>query len=76
MRLSFITILLLSGFSATCQSITGYISGSGKQPLEGATIANTRTGFHAHKNELGAFQIAGTQTGDTLKVMPYYRVYN
>lgn len=68
MRIIFITILLLSGLSATCQTITGYITGSGKQALEGVTISNIRTGHHAHSNELGAFRITDTHTGDTLKV--------
>ncbi|GAA0551136.1 TonB-dependent receptor [Chitinophaga japonensis] len=68
MKATATVLLLLLAATAKCQTITGYITGADKKPLEGATIYHLRTGHHTHSNEFGAFQLAGAGKGDSLKV--------
>jgi outer membrane receptor for Fe3+-dicitrate len=67
MKVTFTAIFLVLGISAQSQ-VTGYITGIGKKPLEGATIYHLRSGHHTHTNEMGAFRLAEARQGDSLKV--------
>ncbi|MFT3824145.1 MAG: TonB-dependent receptor plug domain-containing protein [Chitinophagaceae bacterium] len=61
-------LLLLPALAANAQTITGYVTGSDRKPLEGATIVNLRSGTHAHCNEFGFFRLNNARVGDSLEI--------
>ncbi|MBN8857203.1 MAG: TonB-dependent receptor plug domain-containing protein [Sphingobacteriales bacterium] len=67
-----IYILICSAFfcsvSVSAQTAKGRVIDELSKPLEGAYIANLRSGTHAHVDETGFFIIANTAPGDSIIV--------
>ena len=68
LKQAFTGALLLITACSFAQQVTGYVTGSDKKPLEGATVFNRQTGSHTHCNELGFFKLINTRKGDTIEV--------
>ncbi len=63
-----VLIVIFLHIQANAQNAEGKILDEAGMPIEGAYIANLRSGTHAHANESGFFILMNTITGDTIKV--------
>ena len=68
MRFIIIVAVLVFSFRVSAQTMEGKVMEESGMPLEGAYIANIRSGAHAHTNEDGYFLLANTMAGDSVKV--------
>ncbi|HTE24624.1 peptidase associated/transthyretin-like domain-containing protein [Flavitalea sp.] len=55
MKITLFIILLLISAPGFSQPVNGYVFGSDKKPLDGATVALISKGTHSHTNEYGFF---------------------
>ncbi len=61
-------LLFLSTYTLDAQALRGRVLTADRSPAIGAYILHLNSDDHAHTNELGNFQLAGVQPGDSVQV--------